>query len=165
MEVFKTITGSENYEVSNFGRVRNKKTGKILKGRKSDWGYIIVYLNQNGRRKNVKAHRMCAIEFIENPNNYPCVNHKDGNKENNHISNLEWCTYSQNNAHAYQTGLKTGKGAAGTLNSQSKLSEYDVLNIREMLNIGHSCTYISTFFPVGRDMIYLIKVGKTWKHI
>lgn len=114
MEIWKTIPNNTNYEVSNYGRVRSKdraiKTsdgkvrklkGKVIKG-KINKGYSIVSL---GRNENVSIHRLVATTFLDNPNNYQCINHIDGNKQNNNVSNLEWCDYSQNLVHAYKTGL------------------------------------------------------------
>lgn len=113
-EIWKDIPNYEGlYQVSNFGKVktlkiindkaRHPKT-KILKQCKNSSGYLIVNLSNKTKR----THRLVAEAFIPNPNNYPCVNHKDGNKENNCVSNLEWCTYSHNNTEAYRLGLKEG---------------------------------------------------------
>ena len=89
-----------NYEVSNFGRVRNKK-GHIIKLQVGTYGYLQVNLDFNGKNKTKKVHRLVAKAFIPNIENKPQVNHIDGNKKNNHINNLEWCTKSYN--HTYGT--------------------------------------------------------------
>jgi hypothetical protein len=68
-------------------------------------GYLNIFL---GKGNQYKVHRLVAIQFIINPKNKPCVNHKDGNKVNNHVDNLEWVTVAENNNHAFDTGLNTG---------------------------------------------------------
>lgn len=86
----------ELYEVSNYGQVRNTRTGKILSGVNTN-GYIRVRLyNKDGKPNKYYVHRLVAEAFILNPNNYPIVNHKDENKSNNYYENLEWCTYLYN---------------------------------------------------------------------
>lgn len=83
----------------------------ILKPRYDKNGYSQYYirnLNTN-KRKDYKAHRLVAEAFIDNPDNLNLINHIDGNKANNHVENLEWCTHSQNMIHAYSTGLATPK--------------------------------------------------------
>ena len=81
-----------------------KRKEKILKtGGKR---YEIVVLYKNKKPKTFPIHKLVAEYFLENPNNYYCVNHKDGNKLNNNIENLEWCTISENTKHAYDLGLK-----------------------------------------------------------
>lgn len=97
MEVFKDIKGYPNYQVSNLGRVWSKKRQIYLKPCKINNGYLTVSLSAiNGKFKRELIHRLVALTFIDNPNNYPCVNHKDENKENNTVTNLEWCTRSYN---------------------------------------------------------------------
>lgn len=99
-EVWKAIKGFDGlYEVSNLGRVRSKnpyrnQTGepRILKQFTANHGYLIVHI----RRKTYLVHRLVAEAFVDNPNNYPMVNHKDENKHNNIPENLEWCTKSYN---------------------------------------------------------------------
>ena len=106
--MWKDIIGYENqYEINEKGEVRNKKTKKILSISKSTNGYLKVHLYKNNMLKNCYIHRLIAEMFIPNPHNYLCVNHKDGNKTNNKIDNLEWCSYSMNNKHAYNNKLKT----------------------------------------------------------
>lgn len=93
IEEFKEIEEFPKYEVSNLGRVRNKNTGKILKTRKSNSGYLYVSF---WRDHNRFVHRLVAKTFISNPNNYPEVNHINEDKEDNCIDNLEWCDHKYN---------------------------------------------------------------------
>lgn len=101
MEIWKDVIGYEGrYQVSSEGRIRSLPTksrtkyfsGDIIKQFQDKAGYMAVGLS----RKIFKVHRIVATAFIENPNNYPCVNHKDENKTNNKIENLEWCTHRYN---------------------------------------------------------------------
>lgn len=100
------------YLIDEQGNVFSIKSNTWLKPTKKDNGYLqfklfVSYNPENKKRKYeyLYAHRLVAEYFIDNPNNYPCINHIDGNKENNNVSNLEWCTYAQNMQHAVKTGL------------------------------------------------------------
>lgn len=100
-EVWQTIEGYENYQVSNLGRVKSlnyNRTGKeqILKPVKRKNKYLSVNLCKNGKIKNLLVHRLVAQAFLPNPKNMPDINHKDENKQMNIVSNLEWCTRKQN---------------------------------------------------------------------
>ena len=86
----------EYYEISNFGRVRSLKRNIILKQFESRGGYLEVCLRKPGIKIHKKIHRLVAEHFLENPNNFLEVNHKDENKKNNHFTNLEWCNRSYN---------------------------------------------------------------------
>lgn len=100
----KDIKGYETqYSVTESGLVFNKKINKIISICITGRGYNAVTLN----KKMHLLHRLVAIHFVPNPENKPQVNHKDGNKLNNHKDNLEWCTGSENMIHAYKTGLQT----------------------------------------------------------
>lgn len=101
------------YEVSNTGLVRSvdridcvgkRQKGKILRLNNTE-KYLRVVLCKDGTPKTFYIHRLVAITFISNEENYKCVNHKDGNKLNNNVENLEWCTYSHNMKHAFSNGL------------------------------------------------------------
>lgn len=95
-EEWRPVVGFEKqYEVSDKGRVRNIKTGHILKPQIAS-KYAQVYFRVDGKQKWFKVHKLVAIAFIPNPNNYPYINHKDGNTINNNVSNLEWCTPKYN---------------------------------------------------------------------
>lgn len=76
-------------------------------------GYCVFKIWQNGKTRNLQLHRELAKAFVPNPKNLPCVNHKDGNKLNNSIENLEWCTYSQNLQHAYENKLRKNRSVSG----------------------------------------------------
>lgn len=99
MEEWKQIIDFEKYEVSSFGKVRNKKTGRILKP-SNNGGYMVVGLMSNiGKSKTYSIHRLVALTFLDNSDNKLHVNHKDKNRSNNNINNLEWCSALENNIH------------------------------------------------------------------
>ena len=111
-EIFKDIQGYEGkYQVSNKGQVKSiaKNKDLILKQsskNKRGYSYPTVDLyDKYGKMKTFRVHRLVSETFIPNPYNLPCVNHKDGDKTNNNVTNLEWCTYSENTKHAYDTNL------------------------------------------------------------
>lgn len=121
MEIWKTFIEGSNIEVSSFGRIKRieslvkhplgglkrVKEG-ILKTFQGKSGYCYLNTTIQGKKKTFLVHRMVAKTFIPNPENKPCVNHKDGNKANNRIENLEWCTYSENERHSHEVlGKKT----------------------------------------------------------
>ena len=107
MEIWKNLDEyGEKYAISNFGRVWDKKSQKIVSDCDNGKGYRYITLYFNGKRKNKYIHRLVAESFLENTENKPQVNHRDGNKRNNNVSNLEWVTPKENNIHAIVTGLK-----------------------------------------------------------
>ncbi len=95
-EEFREISNYNSYLVSNYGRVKNKRTKKILKQDKNKDGYYRIDLYCNKIKKHKKVHKLVAEAFLNNPMNLKCVNHKDENKLNNNINNLEFCDYSYN---------------------------------------------------------------------
>jgi hypothetical protein len=107
----KPIKGYEKYYlISGDGKVFSKRRKKILKLRKNRGGYFYLNLYGDNGKKSKTVHRLVAKNFIPNPLNKPCINHKDGNKINNSIKNLEWCTYSENTKHAYKIGNMRADG-------------------------------------------------------
>ena len=103
VETFVKVVGFEKYEVSNLGKVRNIKSGKILKPHLRRDGYLVHGLWKNNKKKNLYLHRIIATAFIDNPEAKPQVNHIDENKTNNDLSNLEWCTIRENINHGTRT--------------------------------------------------------------
>lgn len=99
------INGYDNYFIYDNGDVLNSITNKILKGSIGENGYKYYRLSKDNKKKMFYAHRLVAEYFLENKNNLPVVNHKDGNKLNNNIDNLEWASYSENTQHAYENKL------------------------------------------------------------
>lgn len=89
------------YQISDKGRVRNVKTDRILIPKITKRGYKTITLSKDGIKYFFQIHRLVAKAFIPNPNNYPCVNHKDENGENNNVDNLEWCTHKYNTNYRY----------------------------------------------------------------
>lgn len=116
----------EQYEVSNMGRVRNKFTKHILSPQKDSKGYLRVRLSLHDKKTTGKVHRLVANAFIPNPENKPQVNHKNTNKENNCAWNLEWVTNSENQIHAYKTGLNYVTGRAGR--KKKTIHQVDILS-------------------------------------
>ena len=101
----KQINDYDNYYIYDNGDVLNTTTNKILRGSISEHGYKYYRLSKNNQKKMYYAHRLVAEYFLDNPNNLPVVNHKDGNKLNNNVDNLEWTSYSENAEHAHQNNL------------------------------------------------------------
>lgn len=138
-EIWKSIQGFEGlYEISNFGRVkilkkRGKKEGILKPTLNPKHKYLQARLWKNKKLSGPYFHRLVAIHFIPNPLNLPEVNHIDGNKTNNHIDNLEWCTKSQNRQHALKLGLwkhsDSHKKATADFNRRTKskvVLQYDL---------------------------------------
>lgn len=105
-ELWKIFKDNDNYEISNTGKVRNSCTLKELIQQDNGHGYKLVNLYKNSKRTSYYVHRLVALTFLKNEGNKPEVNHLDGNKSNNKVTNLEWCTRSENDIHAYKMGLK-----------------------------------------------------------
>lgn len=163
-EIWKEINDFPNYKVSNTGKISSNRSGKtiILKGGIDRGGYQIVVLSNDTGKHTKKVHRLVAICYLNNPENLPEVNHKDGVKTNNSVDNLEWCTSSYNKKHAYLNGLVSN---VGILNNNSKLTENNVLEIRELLKNKISQSKISILFGVSRGTIGDIHLRRIWKHI
>ena len=125
------IKGYEGlYEIDDKGSVystrRQGSPGGTLKIKASTGGYKRIVLYKGGRRTTYLIHRLVAENFLDNSDKYACVNHKDGDKGNNHLSNLEWCSYSQNMKHAVKHGLSKIPMLKGEQHPQSKLTQKSV---------------------------------------
>ena len=127
-EEWKLIQDYDNYEVSTLGNVRNSNTGRVLK-LTCKGGYMFTGLCQNSNSKTLPVHRLVASAFIANPENKPQVNHKDKNRSNNIVSNLEWSTASENNIHRSTNDIQTTNQQVKVwridINTDEKLELYD----------------------------------------
>jgi len=147
--MWKEIEGYEGrYSVSEDGQVFSHRRKKVLKGMISSRGYYSVNLC-NGKSHFTKVSRLVGKAFVENPCNYPQINHKDGNKLNDHYSNLEWCTQAQNIRH----GLKMGLYKTGELHFNAKLSREQVADIREQSALGVTYRELSNKHGVAFETI------------
>lgn len=132
MEQWKQLNECNDYMISSYGRMKSLKHGreKILSYRYTQDGYIQYSVSINGKPKTIRAARAVAEYFIPNPDNKPTVNHIDGNKQNNHVENLEWATLSEQMNHAYANDLK--KPTQGYLQGNAVLTESEVKEIRRI---------------------------------
>jgi hypothetical protein len=166
VEIWKTLIDGE-YEISNLGRIKSlareylNSVGnimplkeRILSATLNNYGYLRVSLNFNGHQKTEKIHRLVAITFLDNPNNLPEVNHKDGNKQNNRVENLEWCNRAYNNRHALDNGLK-----------KTKLKESDILEIRRKASEGTPLRQLAKSYAIVEGTIWNIVNYKIWKQV
>ncbi len=164
------------YEVNTDGRVRStdriviksngriqKTKGKSIKPNIQSNGYHFFNIKISGKRSNQSFHKSVAKTFLPNPLNKPCVNHIDGNKSNNSLSNLEWCTYLENNKHARSTKLCVQDGEASPL---SKITEEQAVSVikmyhKEQLRICDIRDKLN--IPYG--IVQKICNGTRWKHL
>lgn len=178
MRLWRRIKGySGIYKVSNDGLVKsidhfvNSKNGfkriqygRILKQSKSRKGYMMVSLVNDKKKFHASAHRLVALAFIPNPLNLPQVNHKDGDKSNNHVDNLEWVTGSENVKHAFKNRLIVPNYAEN--HHMSKLKNFDILAIRDRYKNGENATSIYKDYQVVSFTAFQnIISGKTYKDI
>jgi len=110
------IPGFEDYEITRCGKIRKKSSRREFKFTPDKDSYFKTALRKNGVRHYLRVHRLVAMTFLPNEDNLPLVNHKDGNKQNNHVSNLEWCTYQENVVHGFD--VLGRKGYNGGMNKR-----------------------------------------------
>lgn len=158
--MLKEIVGYKGYFVSSLGFVVGK-TGHALKESKAGRGYPTVALSCDGVVKTFYVHRLVAGHFLLNGLNKKTVNHIDGNKENNHVSNLEWLSYSENNQHAVDSGLK----GSGERHYNSKLIEEMVVELKATYDSDKAYKYYGDIYGVSKATIRDVIVGNTWKNI
>ena len=147
--------GFDNYAVTSDGKVYSFKSGLYLKPNINVSGYEVVRLYSCGESQDFFVHKLVAIMFLEKDDNFCIVNHKDGNKRNNHISNLEWCTASYNTHHAYRTGLHTWK----------VVDDNVAVTICQMLQDGMKIQDVADACGVEYHNVYDIFYGKTFTFI
>lgn len=159
------VDGMETkYLISDDGKIYSQITNKYLKPFKNRRGYCLVDINVNGKSYTRQLHRLVALTFIDNPLQLETVNHKDGNKENNAASNLEWMTVLDNVRHAWKTGLV--KPRYGTDNPANVYSEEQIHNVCKMLEVGRlNNKLIAAKCGVNVTLIRDIKFRGKWKQI
>lgn len=163
-EIWKDINGYEGkYQISNFGRVKTLKRNRILRPNKSgEYDYVILYMNGKGKIK--KIHRLVAESYIDNPNKLECVNHKDENKRNNVVSNLEWCT-KQYNCNYGKRNEKMSKS-----NSKYKIVQKDskgkIIKIwQNIWELEHNSIYKKQNVRLCCQNKYKYAYGYKWEYI
>lgn len=182
VEIWKDIhIPNYEYQVSNLGRVRSKnrkvsnhtgiveKKSQIMKPHINYKGYAICCISYKNKKKHIPIHRMVALAFIPNPNNYPQINHIDGNKKNNCVNNLEWCNNSLNQLHAYKMGLNKRVENAGRKRIQ--ICKID-MKTKEIIEIYNSINDASKENKLNAANINSVRKGKRnhcggfiWKEI
>lgn len=180
MEIWKPFKSHKGlYEVSNLGRVKRLRQVRTFRNQFTEWskevpeyvfspckdskGYFQVLLSLDSRRV-ARVHRLVAEAFIPNPEGKPCVNHKDGNKLNNKVENLEWCTISENNQHTYDNNSRDGSKINGESNFNNKLTMEEVEKIWDLLgSSNYSQQKIAEMFDVKQITISNIKTKRSWK--
>ena len=164
-EYWQDIRGHEGYQVSNHGRVKNNKTGKILKPYLTR-GYLRVSLYNDSGRKCKLVHRLVAEAFLPNPDNKSDVNHINGCKTDANVCNLEWVSASENMSHAHSNGLRPKVNTQGEKNGFSKLTEAQVRQIKQLLADGKSTQKtIGSQFNISKSTVQDIKSGRRWSYL
>lgn len=176
---FRAYQEFPKYEIGDDGSVysldfNHSKTRKALKQYSNEDGYKYVFLVVDGKRYKRLCHRLVAISFIPNPENKPQVNHKNGIRFDNDVTNLEWVTSKENTIHGYRSnGRKVSEKqkqimserARGAGNPKAKLNESIVLSIRRLRAKGISVKEVSERHGISRAQVSSIATGRTWKHI
>lgn len=158
---WQNVPGYPNYQVSRDGQVRSLTRNKLLSQVKNKRGYRLVNLYREGRPRNFLVHRLVATAFIAAiPLGWE-VNHKDGNKDNNGVDNLEIVTPEQNRLHAKQYGLIR----RGERNPRAKMTEAQVRDIRRRRAEGETVMKLAREYDLGERAIYLICGRETWRHL
>lgn len=172
--MFKEIKNYEKlYLVSDTGDIFSLSkigsgghTGKYLKLRIDKDGYLLVNLRKNKKSTTFKVHRLVAEHYLENLNNYPCVNHKDFNKQNNTVGNLEWCSVKQNNRHTWNSGKgKNPLHVRGADNPNALIDEQTAKEIIYLRNQKIKLKDLSAKFNLSISQICGICKGTTWKNL
>lgn len=181
MEFWKDIKGFEGYyQVSNLGNLKGLdrhvkhnyggyalRKSKLLKPNIQSTGYFAAHLKMTPKYSCILVHRIVAEAFIPNPENKPQVNHINAIKTDNRVENLEWCTSKENIKHSHIMGLQSSESRQGEKNNFAKLTEKEVLSIRDEYNSKDKITHqeIGLKYGVSGASISNIVLRKTWKHV
>lgn len=160
--IYNNIDYSSRFKVSNLGNIYSEYTKRLIKPQLNHDGYFRFVTKINRKPINFGVHRAVACTFIPNPRDLATVNHKDGNKLNNCVENLEWCTNKYNIQHAMKIGLNKVKGE---YNGNSKLTKNDVQYIKENYipyNREYGTRALARKFNVSKTTIIHILQGKLW---
>lgn len=191
VEVWRQIPAYEGiYEASRHGSIRSVErqqsysrrihgklvfinqtiAGKVKLGGVNSSGYIVMILRKNDIPQTWQAHRLIALTFLPNPLQHRCVNHIDGNKTNNAVTNLEWCNHSHNAKHAIRTGLKkAGNGLVGVQCRNAKLTSEQVREIRASYKkesrFKTNSRELTDRYGISTQCLCNIINRKSWNHI
>lgn len=159
---FYDLKTDDRYEITECGIIRNKNNKKIKSQYVSSTGYYMISISKNGKTNPYKVHRLLADNFIKKIDGKTSINHKDGNKLNNCLSNLEWCNHLENMQHAFNTNLVNNTGSN---NGMAKINETIAKEIKLMLKNKISQQKIADKFNVSRSLVLGINTGRLWKHV
>jgi hypothetical protein len=162
------------YQISNYGRIKSLSRmihngkgyflseEKILSPVLDSSGHCQVHLHNDTGRKTLLVHRLVGAAFLPNPLNLPQINHIDGNPENNHLNNLEWCDNSHNQKHAFALGLQCNMGQN---HPKTNFVDTDILEIRKLRKLGTKNKDIAEMYGVCPSTISAITRSVNWSHI
>lgn len=153
----------ENYFVTEDGQIWSDKSHSYLAQRIGKQGYYLVNLSINGKCRTYQVHRLVAKAYLDNPDNLPAINHKDGNKLNNNVDNLEWCTQQHNVHHALENNLT--HPAKGMATKNGRFTEDTIKTIRLLGKQGLSQRKIAAQYNITRSAIKQILDGTTYKWV
>lgn len=161
VEEYKKIEGFSHYRIYPDGKIYSEFIHRFITPTEDSSKYLQnTIVDDKGNRKTIKNHRLVALAFLPNPLNYEDINHKDFNRQNNNVDNLEWCTTEYNTKYTRDNHLEFNSNSYKKL---SPLTEEQVLLIPTLLNYGFSVKLIAKLYHVGHITIRNIINGTTWR--
>lgn len=163
-EEWRSIPDFNEYEASSLGRVRRIKSkrpsivGRVLKPDIHQKGYLRLVLTKGNKSYHISPHRLVALAFLPNPENKPEVNHKNFNRVDCRVENLEWTTKLEN----IQYSVDAGRTAKGELNGGAKFKDVEIC---DKINLGHGYSEIASEYNISTSHVTAIAYGKLWSHI
>jgi len=158
------------YKISNTGKITRiwKTKETVMKTQVHSQGYVAVSLTKDGKNKTHKVHRLLALTWLSNPQDKAYINHIDGNKQNNSLDNIEWCTPSENSKHAHSTGLNSTKRMVEVAARKSrKMTSEKIKECQTLYDSGLSLTKIQNLVGISRSVIatYLKNKRSSTEHL